>query len=229
MKKKLPVNIDDLGLTPREIKFVGEYITNGYRAEDAAKEANLLNKDAGTAASRIYCAQLLSDTRVKEAIKRTQDSFIEPYRDIHYAKIQEILEVRATYDIADYRYANGRFKPLDEISPKLRYAIDDMKERWFMGKNGQNESTVEYTMADRKDALKQLRELHEQKKSDDGPNNGQARAELINLVEMLKNGVAIGRKMPVAEVEASQAEPVPPMAASDLAKQIKNGEYLVER
>lgn len=222
MKKTLPVDISDLGLTPREIKFVCEYITNGYNAELAAKNSGLLEKDAGPAASRIYCAKLLQSNKIKAAITRSQGSFVEPYRDIHYQKIQEQLEVRAFYDIADYRNADGSFKPLDQIPAKLRYAIDDMKERWYMGKNG-NELAIEYTMADRDKARAELRALHEKKEEVKDASSTKTRDEIIGMLTAFKLGQT-SRK----QIEEQEVEMVKPISAADLAKKIKEGEYAVQ-
>lgn len=229
MKKRLPVNIDDLGLTPREIKFVGEYITNGYKVEEAMKTAGLLPEKSPSSICRIQSAKLLSDTRIREAIRRIQGSFIEPYRDIHYAKLQEVLEVRAFYDISDYRNPDGSFKPLDQIPYKLRYAIDDVKERWYMGKNGVNELCIEFTMADRKDAMKQLRELHELKEKDKDAGASKARDELFDLVSILKDGVQIGARRKALEIEENKAEVVPAVPASEIVKQIKDGSHVIQK
>jgi phage terminase small subunit len=225
LKKKLPVNIDDLGLTPREIKFVGEYITNGYKVEDAAREAGLLEKNAGIAATRIHCARLLSDTRIKEAIRRTQDSFIEPYRDTHYAKIQEVLEVRAFYEISDFYEADGTPKPLNEIPVKSQYAIDDIKDFNAIDKNGNEHRVITgYVLANRDKARAELRNLHERQKEEDSSKSNAARDELFNLVSMLKSGYQIGRKVQ-AEIPEPVQEAVPPMSATVLAKKIRDGEY----
>lgn len=227
MKRSLPVNIDDLGLTPREIKFVGEYITNGYSVESAAKEAGLIDKNAGPTATRIHCSKLLSNGKIKEAIRRTQESFIEPYRDIHYAKIQEVLEVRAFYNINDYYYSNGEPKQLDDIPVKARYAIDDIKDFNAVDKSGSEHRVITgYVLANRDKARAELRALHEQKKEDKDVNTSKARDELFAIVSALKEGVKIGRAVP-KEIEETTAEKAPLMSASDLAKKIKDGEYEV--
>lgn len=227
MKKRLPVNIDDLALTPREIKFVCEYVTNGYKAEEAAKTCGLLPVDAGSVASRLHCAKLLGNDKIKEAIRRTRDSFIEPYRDVHYAKIQEILEVRAFYDVADFRKADGSYRPLNEIPPKLRYAIDNVKEVVTFSKQGDEARTVEYTLANRDKALAELRALHEVKEENKDAGSDDKRNELFAMVAALGKGLAIGARTGIIEQQTKMAEKVAPEAtpASVLIKKIKSGEY----
>lgn len=225
MKKRLPVNIDDLNLTPREIKFVCEYITNGYKAEDAAKAAGLLSQDAGTVASRLHCAALLNNEKIKEAISRTKTSFVEPYRDVHYAKIQEVLEIRAFYDPFDFYYPDGTIRPLDEISPKLRYAIDGIGDVTTMGKNGDNVRTVTYKLADKDKARKELRELHEIKEEKKDTGSADERSKLFSLVAALAKGMLSGAKVQTIEEDTKRVNEVPPVSASQIIEKIKGGDY----
>jgi phage terminase small subunit len=227
MKKRLPVNIDDLALTPRETKFVCEYITNGYKAEDAAKSAGLLSSDAGSVAGRLHCATLLSNEKIKEAIRRTKESFVEPYRDIHYAKIQEVLEIRAFYDPLDFFKPDGEIRPLDDIAPKLRHAIDGVETDWSMGKNGVNIRTVKYKLADKDRARKELRELHELKEEKKDIGDSDKRSELFSLVAALAKGIASGVSKRAIEEEKDYkiVEKIPSTPASDIIKKIKDGDY----
>lgn len=227
MKKRLPVNIDDLALTPREIKFVCEYVTNGYKADEAAKAAGLLSQDAGTVASRLHCAKLLNNEKIKEAIRRTRDSFVEPYRDVHYAKIQEILEIRAFYDVADFRNDDGSFKPLNEIPPKLRYAIDNVEEIITFSKQGDESRTVKYTLANRDKAMSELRTLHETKEEKKDAGIEDKRSELFALVAALGKGIAIGARTQVIEEQTKVAERIPaePTPAGNIIKKIRSGDY----
>lgn len=226
MKKRLPVNIDDLGLTPREIKFVCEYITNGYNAEEAAKTSGLLSRDAGSVASRLHCAQLLQNDKIKEAITRTRASFVEPYRDVHYAKIQEVLEVRAFYDTLTFFNPDGTARPLDQIPVKQRYAIDGVDEKWSMGKNGVNERTVTYTLANRDKARAELRALHEAKEEKKDTSAESVRGEILDMLDAYGKGLVAGTKKAIAE-KPIDAEPVPTTPASVIAKKIRDGEYSV--
>lgn len=225
MKKRLPVNIDDLNLTPREVKFVCEYITNGYKAEDAAKAAGLLSQDAGTVASRLHCAALLNNEKIKEAISRTRISFVEPYRDVHYAKIQEVLEIRAFYDVADFFNPDGSVRPLDDIPPKLHHAIDGVDENWSMGKNGINIRTVTYKLADKDKARKELRELHEIKEKEKDTGSDDKRSELFTLVAALTKGIVSGVKSRAIEEDVKRVNEVPPVSASQIIEKIKGGDY----
>ena len=227
MKKRLPVNIDDLALTPRETKFVCEYVTNGYKADEAAKAAGLLPADAGMVASRLHCAKLLTNEKIKEAIRRTRDSFVEPYRDIHYAKIQEMLEVRAFYDIADFRKDDGSFKPLNDIPVKLHYAIDNMEEIITFSKQGDESKTIKYTLANRDKAMAELRALHEVKEEKKDAGLEDKRSELFALVAALGKGIAIGARTQVIEEQTKMAERLPPepTSAGSIIKKIKSGDY----
>jgi phage terminase small subunit len=224
MKKNIPVNIDDLGLTPRETKFVCEYITNGYKAEEAAKTVGLLAKDAGSVASRLHCARLLQEDRIKAAIQRTKTSFVEPYKDVHYARIQEQLEIRAFYDVSDYFYPDGTVRPLDEIPIRKRCAIDEIKERWSMGKNGANERTVEYVMADRDKARTELRSLHETKEEEKKTDSTQIRDSILDF---FKQGMVAGAKIK-GMIDNPTVEKAPTQNASILAKKIKEGDYVLQ-
>jgi phage terminase small subunit len=230
MKKQLPVNIDDLGLTPREVKFVCEYITNGYIAEEAAKTSGLLPDNAGSVATRLHCSKLLSDERIKTAIGRTKQSFTEPYKEIHYSKIQEQLEVRAFYDIADYYDSDGIPIPLDRIPLKKRYAIDDIKVFNAVDKNGQEHNvTTGYVLANKDKARAELRSLHEERK-EDKPDNGNedARRKVLDLIDVFSKGVRTGMKKSEIE-EKPIAQEAPLLKAEDIAQKIKDGEYAIKK
>lgn len=151
-KRLIPVNIYNLGLKPREIKFVAAYCTNGFVATDAYKAAGYKSKTKNSRASR--SSTLLSKKNITEAIRRFIDTIIEPFKAKLEYQIVEVYYKRAFYTIDMFYKKDGTLKELDEIEKEWLIVIDGVDRRHF-GSNAQ-EKVMIYQLANRDKALQTL-------------------------------------------------------------------------
>lgn len=158
--ESLGVDISDLGLSSKELKFVGEYCNNGFNESSAAMHAGLITSKATAAESRIATMELINKANIKTAIQRFTQAILEPYRDrFEFQSIKQLM-IRAFYNISDFYNDDRTTKPLNVIPKEMHVAIDSISDD-YKGKDA-NVRTITYKLADRAAARKELRELLKQ-------------------------------------------------------------------
>lgn len=218
----LPMKVEDLGLTQKELKFVGEYCTNGFDAVAAMKAAKLLPEDTTSTTGRLRSLELLNKQNIITAVNRFVSSELDPYRDKLNYQILSLMQARAFYDPDTFFEADGTARPLTQIPPHLRQAIDSVEVKHY-GKDGNVLETV-YKLADKGQAIKSLRELLDRKAGpdDDSMNTG-TRARLNEV--FFKAGMLAGHA--VAEAKEEPLKDATPVSArehiADLKSRFKAG------
>lgn len=165
-KQNLPVDLSDLGLSHKELTFVGEYCTNGFNEFEALKSAGIVPKTHTPAQARMVGMLLVNKPEVKKAVQRFTSSVLDPYRDKLEYKTLQVLNARAYYDVSTFYNADGSVKDLEQIPQEARYAIDDVTED-FKGKDA-DVRTVKYKLADRMQAQKAINDLLKKTEADGG-------------------------------------------------------------
>lgn len=190
-KTKLPISIDDLGLSVKELRFVGEYCTNNFDAIAALKAAKLITDKESATEARLRGLEILNKANITTAINRFVSSELDPYRDKLSYQILTSMQARAFYDPSTFFHPDGTAKELDTIPPNLRQAIDSVEVKHY-GKDGDVTETI-YKLADRAQAQKNLIELLN-KKTDD-KDDGMGTAARARLDEIFKVGMVAGAKI----------------------------------
>jgi len=156
--KRLPMDVTDLGLEPAQLRFLGEYCTNGFDESAAFSVAYpRLTKNMEPGEIKIEGQVMANQREMKIAVQRYVSSVIDPYRDTTEAELLQVYRSRALYDPANYIDKDGNAKPLEEIDRVHRYAIDGYKKSYY-GRNADRE-VREVTFANRTQSLKQLEEF----------------------------------------------------------------------
>lgn len=210
----LPMKVEDLGLTAKEIKFVGEYCTNGFDAVSAMKASKLLPDDASPILGRLKSLELLNKQNIITAVNRFVSSELDPYRDKLNYQILNSMQARAFYDPDTFFEADGTARPLNQIPPHLRQAIDSVEVKHY-GKDGNVLETV-YKLADKTQAIKSLRELLDRKAGpDDDSMNAGTRARLNEI--FFKAGMMAGHA-----ITESKEEPLKDATPTSAKEHIAN-------
>lgn len=215
-KSKLPFDHSDLDLNPRQLKFIGEYVTNGYDEAAALKAAGIVAENASTAVIRLNSVEVMNTPGIKKAIARMNDAVISPYRDKLDSQLREIWSVRANYKISDFYESDGTVKQLDEIPKHLHHAIDKVVED-FKGKDA-DRRVVNYVLADKAQAAKFLRELMTPKDEKDSNLPDSKRERLAQIWAMAGAAGAIAGMQAKKEIEEPKPVEGPVSAKTILAK-----------
>lgn len=193
MAKLLPIRVDDLHLSPKEIKFVAEYTSNGFDAERAIKESGLVPPNMSPIQVSLRWHELLQKDNINTAIDRMNEAFIAPYRNRLLSQMIARLQIQANYILEWYYYADGTAKPLSEISPERQMAIVDTEVKHY-GKDG-TVTEVKYKLADQEAARKALKEMLDKKEGVKDENTTGMRARLAEIFNAAKMGIDYGRQL----------------------------------
>jgi hypothetical protein len=222
-KQYLPVKIEDLGLNAKEIRFVGEYCSNGFNAPEAAKLVGLINGELSPAQERIRCHEILTLEKISRAVDRMVESTLNPYRDRIKSQMLVQLQIRANWDATWFFYPDGTAKPLDSISAEHRMAIDAVEEKYY-GKDAVR--TVTYTLSDKDKARKELAQLLGKKEEVSQEDTGGMRSKLNDIFLAVEKGIDMGIS---AQKKREMIETTKPIHSKDLIAKLKEtGEYVVE-
>lgn len=191
-KSKLPIKVEDLGLNPKELRFVGEYCTNNFDAIAAMKAAKLISESMNATEARLRGMELLNRPNINTAINRFVSSELDPYRDKLSYQILTSMQARAFYDPDTFFHSDGTAKPLDSIPAHMRQAIDSVEVKHY-GKDGDVTETI-YKLADRAQAQKNLIELLNRKAPDQEDGVGTATRSKLDEI-FFKAGVVAGSKI----------------------------------
>ena len=204
--------IVDLGLSLKEVKFVGEYCNNKFNATEAVRLAKILPSTASDIECRLEGMKLANRGDIKKAVQRFVQSIVEPIRDSIEATLLQQTVARATYDVKDFYDDEGNMKPLSELTALQRSCIDGI-EKQSLGKEAIH---TKYVLASKDVASKQLRELL--KKTDDGVETNtseEARARVSSvfkraLQEAVKEDLVSMKEAPTFEVVEQVEKPEEP-------------------
>lgn len=164
--KKIIKKWQELELNPKEIKFLAEYINNGFNGTQAylkiAKKGTHITT-AGTEANAY-----LKKPKLKEALDEWKEAFLSVMKDQLEAQIIRHLMARAFYDIEDYyerKKTNKEedteeiieevLKPLSKLTKEQRMAIDGIEEK-YIGTNKNFKWQKYYKLADKDKARTEL-------------------------------------------------------------------------
>lgn len=203
---RLPIQVDDLGLTARELRFVGEYCTNGFDEVKAYKK-HFNVKNMSSVDIRLEALGLTNERRIKLAVERFVGVTLDPYRDKLEYQLLELYRNRAFYDVKDFYNSDGSVKPLDDIDQSLRLCIDGVKEDW-KGKDADRRQ-VTYEIANKMMAAKALRELLKEgvTQEDEAPLQAQQRQTVRDVFEGLKGMINASKGVTPEKQKNALSEP----------------------
>ena len=208
MADNLPVDVSDLSLSVKEIKFVGSYCANGFDAVAAMKDAGLIPPTTPYTMARLKGIEISNRPNVRTAVQRFTENVLSPYRDQLRVQTLDMLKARAFYDESIFYHPDGTAKPLDAIPREWRYAIDGVTED-FRGKDA-NVRTVNYKLADRMSAAKMLQELLKVKEEESSTLPTDATDRLRSIFNSMAKAGAIGamEAMKQKKRDNDQEEPI---------------------
>jgi len=145
-------------MTPKQQRFVAEYIKNGMNARQAAIAAGYSTKSAGNEGPR-----LLGHPEVKEAIaKRTQKAFAKIEFGIDRT-LERVAQI-AFFDVKDLFDDDGSLKSIKEIPPEARTVLAGLEVTELFAGAGEEKHACgvvkKVKLADRLRALDMLMRYH---------------------------------------------------------------------
>lgn len=155
-KEMLLVDLKDLRLKPREIRFVAAFCltwdsTKAYQIAGYRWKNDNVAKAAG--------CRLLTRVNISDAIQRYVNKAIEPYKDRLNLMLMEVWYRRAFYDIDMFYNKDGTTKNLDDIPKEWRICIDKVYLTHY-GKEKEL-SEITWSLCSRTEALKEIRAVLE--------------------------------------------------------------------
>ncbi len=156
-KSMIPINLSDLNLKPRELKFIAAYCSNGFNQKNAYIAAGYEAKVDHT--QRVIASRMLSRADIQLAVRRFLKIIIEPYREKLEYMLMEVHYRRAFYDIATFYDSEGKLLDLDDIPEEWHIVIDGIDQKLISAqKDGEKKYSwlKTYKLADREQALKAL-------------------------------------------------------------------------
>lgn len=150
--KKIIKKWEELELNPKEIKFLAEYINNGFNGTRAYLKT-IARKGTCYAAAGVEANSYLKKPKIIEALGEWKKNFLDNVKNELEAKIIDNLMSRCFYDVEDFYYDNGELKPLSKLRREQRQAIDGVETKYF-GKDAIK--VVTYKLADKDKARLEL-------------------------------------------------------------------------
>ena len=152
----MPINLDDLELSHRELRFIKIFCTTGDPVK-ATKECDYVESSASDIEANIKSVEIRNDPNIQEGIRRYKEFELGPYREYFQLKLLRFLDARAFFNIRDFFMDNGAAKSLEDIPEHLLMAIDGITED-FKGKEA-DVRTVKLQLPNRMESIKMLKEL----------------------------------------------------------------------
>lgn len=177
-----------MSLTPKQTRFVAEYLANGLNATKAAISAGYSEKTAESQGSR-----LLSNVEVAKAIGNKAERHMGKL-DFSVERTLDMVGRLAFFDPLDLFESDGSMKQMKDISPEARSVIAGMEvsDIWDSG-DGEQKSIIgnlkKIKLSDRLSALDKLMRYHALYKDTvkhTGPDGGPIKAEIT--IEFVKSG-----------------------------------------
>ena len=148
MYKKLKLE----GVTVKQVRFIAHYITNGFNASLAVRDAGYITGSLN--AANVLGCNMLKKPKIKRGLKLFFDDWIEEKKIKLEKEIIDTYYKRAFYDITTFRNNDGTFKFLEDIPEEWRCCIDGIEERYF-GKEADVKAIIT-KLPDREVSLREL-------------------------------------------------------------------------
>lgn len=155
VKSLLVADISDLPLNNKKKIFVAVYCHNGFDKHKAYLAAGYAGKRK--AVLEAAANRMLAEDAVQEAIRRITAELVKPYLPLMEYNTFKVQYIRAFYKVTDFFNNDGTIRPLNEIEEDKLFALDGINTRYY-GKDC-NKEVIEYKLADRSDALREIQSL----------------------------------------------------------------------
>lgn len=126
-KKYLPVDLADLNLSSKEIRFVVAYCTNNFVATKAYRMLGV--KDVNPNIAKQSAMQMLVQPGVATAISRYVETMMRPFKGKLEFQVLDIWYRRATYSIEMFVDENNNLIPIKNIPQEWRCCIDGIEKK----------------------------------------------------------------------------------------------------
>jgi rubredoxin len=145
---------EEYGATQAQARFAATYVTNGFIAGKAYK--NAVNASVPMTSANVAGSRMLQEPAVLKCIERFTYDWIGECRLELNVKILQTLRAQAFYDPAMFINADGSpaFNSLEEIPVEYRCCVCGIKKRYY-GKDADT-CAVEIDLVDRKAAIREL-------------------------------------------------------------------------
>ena len=147
---------EEKNLTLKQIKFVGEYLSNGLNQTRAYLTVYYKGNESKYASANAQAPKLLVNVSIKEAIKTVLDLWLGATKLKLEQKIIDSLYREAFYDPSMFITETGapKFKKLEDIDVEWRPCIVGIETKSY-GKDAVRDHTV-VKLADRRKAREEL-------------------------------------------------------------------------
>lgn len=147
-----------MDLTPKQQRFVAEYLANGLNATKAAISAGYAKKNADTQGAR-----LLVNVKVSAAIAKKSEKALAKI-DFSVDRTLEYVSRLAFFDPADLFEDDGSMKRIKDISPEARSVIAGLEISDIWDGEGEQKSIIgnikKIKLSERRGALDMLMRYH---------------------------------------------------------------------
>lgn len=174
VKTILPEGYEAFKLSPRELKLVAAYCSNGFDEKKAAHQAGFSFASQSTAAQQVRA--ILRKTTIQAAIKKFLDSVLQPYKDRLETEILQRYYKRATYPIDAFYDDHGHLIPLSLVPTEWKEVIDGVSTQYY-GKDADRRVTT-YQLPNRDTALQTLLKMIQGTSPDPLTPSNQLRSQL---------------------------------------------------
>jgi len=156
-KELINVDLKDLKLKPREIRFVAVFCLTWDQ-----KKAFIAAGYTASTENTLYAnsTRMISNDRISTAIQRYISKAIEPYKDRLNLMLLEVWYRRAFYNIEIFYNSDGTRKDLNEIPEEWRICIDGIEKKRY-GKSPEINFDIDWNICSRTEALKEIRSVLE--------------------------------------------------------------------
>jgi len=176
-------------VTPKQQRFVSEYLANGLNATRAAISAGYSEKTAKSQGAR-----LLTNVDIASAVGlKTEKALVKA--DLSVEKTLDFVARMAFFDVKDLFEDDGSLKLIKDMSPEARTVIAGLEvTELFDGETGEQKHAIgllkKIKLSDRRGALDMLMRYHalyHDKLAHTGP-DGEGPVEAAITVKFVKPG-----------------------------------------
>jgi hypothetical protein len=162
--KKIIPEWKEIGLKPKYIRFLAEYVSNGFNASNAYLK-HIARKGIKEESIWVLASNLLRNVKVKEAFALWKAITLDEVKGKLENKIVDQLMHRAFYDSSTFIGDNGKIIPMSIIPEEWRCCVDSVETKYY-GKDAIK--VITYKLADRDKARQELEKYIEMLKDDNG-------------------------------------------------------------
>jgi hypothetical protein len=142
----------EIGLTPKQIRFLAEYVSNGFNATRAYLK-HIAYKGTKEESAWVRACELLRHVKVKQAFSLWKEITLDEVRGKLENKIIDQLMHRAFYDTSTFIKSDGKIIDLNSIPEEWRCCVDAVETKYY-GKD--SIEVITYKLADRDKARGEL-------------------------------------------------------------------------